>query len=375
MTWIRDNLLKIGIILGVLIIIIVVVALVFPGGGKSNKEEASGYEEIENRMQSAAINFLNDNSKFIPTSTDTNTTIKLETLEKNRYIGSVYAIEDSNVKCKGEVVVIKTSDDTKDYKIIPYVSCGKYYTTQKLIDHILETEKIVTKDDGLYKEGDTYRYRGEYPNNYIALGNSKYRIVSIQPDGTLKLMKVVKTTSSYIWDDRYNSTIKKSVGINTYDKSRIKQNLLFLLNNTDPDKGEVFFTKTEKAYFLNHEFCSGDINVDSDAIDINSECKTTVTQKIGLANPSDYYLASLDPNCTKMKMYECTNYNYMYKYDRLVLMNIPSKYTHKYLYIENGQLFSIQATSGNKLTVFTYIDGNNVYRSGLGTKDKPYVIR
>ena len=375
MTWIRDNLLKIVIILGVLIIVIIIVSLFAPSGKKTDVVEASGYEEIENKMQSAAINFLNDNKKFLPSSSDKSTTIRLDTLEKNRYIGSVYAIEDSSVKCKGEVVINKTSDDTKDYRIVPYISCGKYYTTRKIKDYILDNEKIVTSDDGLYKEGDIYRFKGEYPNNYILLGERKYRIISIQSDGSLKLMRILKTNSSYIWDDRYNSEVKKSIGINNYEKSRMKDNLYFILNNNDPEKGSVELSNEEKTYFLNHEFCNGALDVHSNEISVANECKTTITQRIGLANPSDYYLASVDSACTKMKMPECTNYNYMNKYDRLVLMNLPTNYSYRYLYLENSSLFSIDANRGNRLTIFVYIDGDNVYKSGNGTSDNPYVIR
>lgn len=51
---------------------------------------------------------------------------------------------------------------------------------------------IVTTGDGLYKDiydDNRYIYRGASPNNYIKLGNDMYRIIAIESDKTLKVIK------------------------------------------------------------------------------------------------------------------------------------------------------------------------------------------
>ena len=64
-------------------------------------------------------------------------------------------------------------------------------------------ENVVTSGDGLYKdsyESGRYFFKGANPNNYIIFNNSEWRIVSIESDGTIKILMnfyVAVTGSSY----------------------------------------------------------------------------------------------------------------------------------------------------------------------------------
>ena len=52
--------------------------------------------------------------------------------------------------------------------------------------------KIISSGDGLYKdytENNRYIYKGKSPNNYIKFNNELWRIISIKPDSTLKIVK------------------------------------------------------------------------------------------------------------------------------------------------------------------------------------------
>ena len=63
---------------------------------------------------------------------------------------------------------------------------------QKAISIDALKQAVVTSGDGLYKDSlkdGRYIYRGADPNNYITLDNDTYRIISIEDDGTLKVMK------------------------------------------------------------------------------------------------------------------------------------------------------------------------------------------
>ena len=54
------------------------------------------------------------------------------------------------------------------------------------------TKNVVTTGDGLYAdttEEGRYIYRGANPNNYIKLGSDMYRIISVESDNTLKVIK------------------------------------------------------------------------------------------------------------------------------------------------------------------------------------------
>ena len=62
------------------------------------------------------------------------------------------------------------------------------------INDVVENIKIVTSGDGLYKDPyeDRYIYKGKNPNNYITFNgeNAGWRIISFEPDGTTKIMKI-----------------------------------------------------------------------------------------------------------------------------------------------------------------------------------------
>ena len=70
------------------------------------------------------------------------------------------------------------------------------------------TEKLVATGDGLYKsvtEPGRLIYRGANPNNRIFLkedgtNNTLYRIVSYEPDGTIKVVRDGKLSENMAWD-------------------------------------------------------------------------------------------------------------------------------------------------------------------------------
>ena len=56
-------------------------------------------------------------------------------------------------------------------------------------------------DDGLYadpEESNRYIFKGADPDNYITIGDEEYRIMSIESDGTLKVIKVLGYTLLFI---------------------------------------------------------------------------------------------------------------------------------------------------------------------------------
>ncbi len=79
------------------------------------------------------------------------------------------------------------------------------------IDNLKTT--IPTSGDGLYKdytEDGRYVYKGTNPNNYITLGNDMYRIIAVEKDNTLKVVKNESVGSIY-FDLIYNSNMAESV--------------------------------------------------------------------------------------------------------------------------------------------------------------------
>ena len=56
-------------------------------------------------------------------------------------------------------------------------------------------------------------------------------------------------------------------------------------------------------------------------------------------------------------------------------MNADSTTSYKYIRIDNGVLNTVEANNGDSLYMTVYIDGNNSYLSGDGSKKDPYVLR
>ena len=72
------------------------------------------------------------------------------------------------------------------------------YTVEQL------KETVVTTGDGLYEDDveGRYVYKGANPNNYLTLGTDTYRIIAIEQDNTLKVVKDT-TIGSIIFDPDY----------------------------------------------------------------------------------------------------------------------------------------------------------------------------
>ena len=88
---------------------------------------------------------------------------------------------------------------------------------------VLENTDIVTSGDGLYAdeyEEGKYTYKGANPNNYVTFNNEKagWRIISINSDGTIKIMKDgdINTSNNLAWDTSDSNNWNRPASLNTY---------------------------------------------------------------------------------------------------------------------------------------------------------------
>lgn len=385
MNWLRDNILKLLIILGLAIVAIIIIAILMKPKSNDNVVIGSKYSELETKLQNAAIKYVGNHKKLLPTSTENVTKIKLSTLQGNNYIGKLVAVDDSNVICSGYVDVEKISEEENDYRYTPYITCGKYYTTKTIGDYIIDVETKDgtferTADDGLYKMGDEYIFRGEALNNYIVLDSHLYRIIKIDKDKSLQLISTYSTSGYYVWDNRYNVDIKKYYGITNFNKSRLYDTLKYLYEASDSKNEEVFFSSKEKEYIIEHDFCIGKRSVDDENIYSGAECKETIPLKVGLITVNEYSRASIDPNCTYLYKLSCGNYNYFnilkksmtYSYTTLTAV---SENSHQIFKINGGDIILKKASDSSRLYPVIYINPKTIYASGTGTSEDPYIVR
>lgn len=382
MNWLRDNILKILIILGVAVVAVVILAIVFKPNNNS-VESASKYAELETKLQNAAIKYVSQHKKLLPTTTENITKIDLKTLQSNNYIGKIVAIDDSSIKCDGYVEVTKVYEDKQDYRYTPYISCGKYYVTKAIADYIIdvETENGTverTTDSGLYKIGDEYIFRGEKVNNFIQLGNHKYRIVKIASDRTLELISTTITPAGYVWDDRYNIDRKDVTGINNFNKSRLYDSLINLYEQNGTEQSAAYFSKTEKNHIVDHDFCIGKRSLNDGNPYSDAECKETISLKVGLLTAGEAAKASLDVNCKTIFDESCINYNYFFpngKQKSYATLTAVADSSYKYYKIRPSGVISVVTSSETQLYPVIYINSKSIYLSGSGTTNDPYVVR
>ena len=400
MNFIRDNILKILLVFVLIIVIIIVVVACLPKGTVITKTDKA-YSDMENRLQGAAIKLVDSNNKLLPKTIDQVRRIQLSTLINSGLIKELYAIENSSVACNGYVEVTKKEENENNYRYTPYVKCGKYYETKTIAEYIVENETAVTSGEGLYKvevkqaattnenekkEEDkveeklySYYFKGEYPNNYIMLGERLYRIMEITEDNYLKLISTNKTRSTYCWDDRFNSEDNKYSGINDFSKSRLKEYLYYAYSNMD-DEGEIFFSNTERDYIVSHDFCVGKRSANDLNINSGTECEVKEKLKIGLITVQDYYKVSTASNCDSVGKQECNNYNYLYSISensniRYMTLTGNKDNTFTFFQIDDGDYKPVKCYSRRNFYPVVYIDKNILYQKGNGTKENPYIVR
>ena len=367
MKFIRDNIVKIIFVVGILIILVVILIAC---SSASTGGKATSYSRIEENLKSAATKYLNKHQDLLPTEEGKVVQVQMDSIYTEKQLKKITAIDDDTVRCDGHVNVSfrVNKNDEKVYRVVPHIKCGDKYETEDLYVHILKNEDIVTALDGLYEIGDEYVFRGENPNNYVQIGENLYRIMSIDKDGYIKLINAKKTYLNSVWDDRYNTTTGRYEGINDYYVSRIRISLNEYYD--DPDS----YSELEKNVFVKHSYCIGLRSENNVAINRTEECEKTMDEDyLSIPLLYDYYIASVDANCKSIHDESCNNYNYLESL-RSIYTSTGSKENSTYVFSIEDIATANRANRNKKISVVTFV-ANVSYTSGKGTLDNPYIIK
>lgn len=368
MKFIRDNIVKIILVFGILIVAIVI--LIACSGNSSNAGKARTYSKIEDNLKTAATRFLQRRKDLLPKEEGKILKVQMDTIYSEKELKKIVSPEDPTVRCDGYVNVSfrVNENDEKVYRVVPHIKCGDKYETEDLYVHILENEPLVQELDGLYKIGDEYVFRGEEPNNYIQIGERLYRIVSIDSDGYIKIINAKNTYLNTIWDNRYNTATNRYDGINDYYVSRIRDVL------KDYYKKDGYYSDEEKNVFVKRSFCIGKRSESNIAISRDEECSQTMDEDyLSLPILYDYYIASVDSNCKNITDEACNNYNYLDKLGTNFTIT-GSKERTNYVYQMGTTNYLTKTENSRKVSLIAFIS-NVSYASGKGTKDDPYLIK
>jgi len=354
-----------GLVICLPILLIVFLAII-QGCGNTKMS----HEKYEQKMVSAFEKYIKDADK-IPTEEGELVTVKLSTLVDKGYIKPTEDLLDDST-CEGNVSVRRNGSSIEGTNggFLNYtfdLNC-KDYQTISLADKI--KENVVTEESGLYQDGENYIFKGNKVKNYITFFGINYRIMSIDKDGILKLVKIEPEMNTRIWDNKFNIETNRSSGKNIYKDSVMLEYLLSDYANT-----KKISTKAKK-YVVAYDACIGKRASTNYSIDTSIDCSEVLEdQLVSLLNVSDYAKASLDADCTSLRSRSCNNYNYLYSVAPSTwTFNVSSDNSYEVIHLSDGLMEVQNANTYNEYNIVIYIDGNQLYTTGNGSSNNPYVI-
>ena len=231
--------------------------------------------------------------------------------------------------------------------------------------------EIVTEGDGLYEdeyEEGRYIYKGANPNNYITFSGETWRIISIEPDNTIKIM--------------YNNLLTRRAWGNTNDwnSSGIKTYLNSTYYNTLSDKDKI----------INHKWSIGMAKFDNYDLlaQIQSENSETWTGKVGLITASEYIRANSNKVPGECGLWIANNDNHSSCKETNWMFNSQDEWWT--ITKNEGSAYVANATRngylGQTVSSANYSEGShglmrpvvylssNITLSGSGTSQDPYTI-
>ena len=349
-----------GIIIAIPVIIILFLVIIRACNG------GASYSKYEQMMITRTKRYAKTH-KMLP-KRGKRTIIKLDNLLEDGFKSPEKTLKNST--CNGSVEIYNNSNDIikgKMYTYTPYLECDEY-KTEYIKDRLLKD--VVTSDSGLYKIDHEYIFKGNKVNNYISLYGEMYRIIKMDEDGDLKVIKQ-KRQDSYNWDGKYNITKNAYLGINNYKDSNIIDKL------SEDYKVDRNISKALKAIIIPHDICIGKRSEKDLSLNITTECSEKLeNQVVTLPSITDYTMASYDPNCKQMKDLSCTNFNYFSKFiDTSWTIDSISEDTSKVFYIDSMGPELESASKYKKYNWVFYIDSEQLYQGGTGTEKDPYIVK
>ena len=239
-------------------------------------------------------------------------------------------------------------------------------------DTILDNVDIVTSGDGLYKDEyeDRYFYRGANPNNYVTFNNEKagWRIVSINSDGTIKIMRDA-SIGNRAWDSSQNNNWARPSFLNTY------LNETYLASNLN---------STAQSQIVSKDWSIGAVTYGNNnlADQINEEKATTWNGKVALVTVSEYIRSNSNKSsCGSFSLNRdnysgCKNTTWMYySSDHWWTLSPYAGNSDRVFNVESyGDIDYYHVYSGHAVRPAVYLSSGVQIVSGDGSQNNPYQI-
>ncbi len=352
------------IMIGVAAAFVVLLVVLFLAS--SCQKKVSDFSDYRELMIKAAKAHFEANEDDLPTENGkTNEYTLKQMIENNEVDDYVKVFDDESLKCEGTVVV---TNNNGYYLYTSELDCGETYSTKRLKDAIIE-DNLVETGQGLHEYGNEYVYQGSNVNNYAKFDNEDYRIISIDENGDIYIVKQKSQYYCY-WDLHYNEETDGN-GLNVYYREPDKPSTL-------KDCLEDFYTyetyDVNKAYIKTQTVCYGARNSDDTSKDGSTECSAKYENSpISLLATYEYLRASTEENCLNLTSASCLNYNWIADLPTTFLIT-PVAGTADRAYYKRGGIDSTKVQNKYPILAKFKIDGKVDYLSGNGSIEDPYVI-
>ena len=232
---------------------------------------------------------------------------------------------------------------------------------------------VVDDGDGLYEdeyEDGRYFYKGANPNNYVTFNNEDagWRIVSIEPDGTIKIMRTA-SIDNMTWDSSSSNNWARPASLNTY------------LNGTYYNG----LNSTAQSQIVAKDWSIGAVTYNDNNMTntINNENATKWNGKVALITASEYVRSNSNKSSCgtvqqlwKATSGQCKGITWMYYSNNHWWTLSPDSGDSNGVFrvkVNNGTFYSSDAYSFYAVRPALYLS-SEVTLTGSGTQSDPYVV-
>lgn len=209
----------------------------------------------------------------------------------------------------------------------------------------------VVNEDGLVKDGNRCIYIGESPNNYIRFNNDVYRIISIESDNKIKIIR-----DSSLSREEFNSNDWNSSGSKKY-----LDNYFANLNSRITTDGLFYYGDISSQSFVSSLYVNNNSRYD--------------TFNIGLLSTYEFLKAgSCDDNTSWDKLLTnnpCKTNNWLYNKSEFWLINTTKGIP---MYVTRDGNISYTYDGKKDVRPVLFLKANIGIVGGNGSSDNPFVI-
>ena len=258
--------------------------------------------------------------------------------------------------------------DSTSYHACLGITNNSIVNNDKLIaDKLLEVK--VNSGDGLRAdtlEENRYIYIGNTVNNYIEFSGKTWRILSVEPDGTVRIIDHTANLFNK-WD---------SNGEDMWSSSTLKTYLNSNYIATITDTSRLISGKW-KATILYHQGIGmvslEDLKIQED----NREAEDTLFAQVGILNVGDYMKATNNLSC-QSSIFEgtlCSSWLSEYKGWTLNIDGDQTSSSFAYYFDTDDKLAEENTTIDKKVYPVVVLNRNNIISGGTGTIADPYILK